>query len=379
MKKIKGESYNINENIIGKITYKNDLLKTGKVLVTNKIPKILLGINALILTKFPKHLPNIPVFVSTDTDLFENDIVNITSDGNCNVIWEANATHNGIFVTDACNSKCIMCPQPMPEKPKNYFQDNIKLVKLLDKKTVSSIGITGGEPTLNIKELALILDAINKKFKNLPIQILTNGRTFADSEKLNSLLNVGNNNITYGIPLYSDIEDEHDYIVGCKGAFNETIMGVYNLAKAKQKVEIRIVVMKQNYKKLADIAEFIYRNIPFVVHVAIMTMEYTGLAKENFDAVFIDPLNYKQELFNAVRQFVRYDIPVSVYNTPLCLLDERIWDFSADSISDWKKTYIPTCEDCGKKNNCCGVFSTSFTQSENISKISGEIESACKV
>jgi len=368
LKKIKGESYNINQNIIGKVTYKNDLRKTCKVLITNKIPKILFGINALVLSNLPEKLPNIPVFVATNRDLFENDIVNITSDGNCNVIWEAKATHNGIFVTDACNSKCIMCPQPMPKVPKSYFQDNMKLIKLLDNKVVKSIGITGGEPTLNVKELSNLLKLIGEKFKNIPVHILTNGRTFVDNEKLNMIVDT-QNNITFGIPLYSNVEDEHDYIVGCKGAFNETIKGLYNLAKAKQKVEIRIVVMKQNYKKLIDIAEFIYRNLPFVVHVAIMTMEYTGLAKENFDAVFIDPLNYKQELFEVVRQFVRYDIPVSVYNTPLCLLDKRIWCFSADSISDWKKTYTQSCDNCIKKSDCCGVFSTSFTQSPNISKI----------
>ena len=76
MKKNKGESYNVNQNIIGKITYGNDLLKTDKVLITNKVPKILFGINALILNNLPKKLPNIPVFISTDIDLFENDIVN---------------------------------------------------------------------------------------------------------------------------------------------------------------------------------------------------------------------------------------------------------------------------------------------------------------
>lgn len=368
MKQIKGKSYNANKNIIGKVTYKNSLFLTDKILVTEKIPKFLFGVNALVLKKLPEQKLKIPVFISDNVELFEGDIVNITGEGNCNVIWEANAIHNAIFITAACNSKCIMCPQPIPKNPKNYFKDNIKLIKLLDKKNVKSIGITGGEPTLNIKELSNLLLLIKEKFNNIPIHILTNGRTFADIEKLNTIANT-QNNITFGVPLYSNVEDEHDYIVGHKGAFNETIKGLYNLAKTKQKVEIRIVVMKQNYKKLVDVAEFIYRNLPFVVHVAIMTMEYTGLAKENFDNVFIDPFDYKQELFEAVRQFVRYDIPVSIYNTPLCLLDKRIWAFSADSISDWKKTYTKSCEDCIKKTNCCGVFSTSFTQSSNISKI----------
>lgn len=368
MKQIKGQSYNIKNNIIGKVTYKNNLLQTDKILVTDKIPKSLFGVNALILKKLPEQKLKIPMFISDEIDLIENDIVNITESGLCNVIWESNAIHNAIFITDACNSKCIMCPQPIPENPKSYFQDNMKLIKLLDKKVVKTIGITGGEPTLNIKELNSLLTLIKEKFNNIPIHILTNGRTFEDIKKLKMIANT-QNDLTFGIPLYSNIEDEHDYIVGCKGAFNETIKGLYILAKSKQKVEIRIVVMKQNYKKLVDLAEFIYRNLPFVVHVAIMTMEYTGLAKRNFEDIFIDPLNYKQELFEAVRQFVRYDIPVSIYNTPLCLLDERIWGFAADSISDWKKAYTEACDGCIEKSNCCGVFNTSFIQSKNLSKI----------
>lgn len=369
MKKIKGQSFNIEEYIIGRITFKNDVFKTNKVLVANKFPKILYGINALIMPELPKKPVKIPIFVSNSKELFEDDIVNITKDGNCNVIWEINANHNAIFVTDACNSKCIMCPQPMPENPKNYFADNQKLVGLLNKKHVQSLGITGGEPTLNIVELCKLLKKIKIKFQNIPMHILTNGRQFAKKKNLDEILKVKGLDITYAVPLYSDIEDEHDYIVGCNGAFNETIKGLYNLAKAQQKVEIRIVVMKQNYKKLLNIAEFIYRNLPFVTHVAIMTMEYTGLAEKNFNEVFIDPITYKEELFKAMRQFNRYNIEASIYNTPLCLLDRRIWDFSADSISDWKKTFVDECEGCKGKSRCSGVFSTSFTQSRSISKI----------
>lgn len=370
MKKIKGKSFNINEHIIGKVTFKNNPFYTDKVLITEKVPKILHGIKALIMHTLPEKMPKIPIFVATDTqELFENDIVSITKDDNCNVIWEINACHNALFVTDACNSNCIMCPQPVPEKPTSYFKDNIKLIDLLNKKHVKSLGITGGEPTLNITELCKLLKKIKTKFKNIQMHILTNGRQFAKKSNLDEVLKIKGIDITYGIPLYSDIEDEHDYIVGCKGAFNETIKGLYNLAQAQQKVEIRIVVMKQNYKKLLNIAEFIYRNLPFVTHVAIMTMEYTGLAERNFNEVFIDPITYKEDLFKAMRQFNRYNIETSIYNTPLCLLDRRIWDFSADSISGWKKTFVAECAGCKGKQRCSGVFSTSFTQSKSISKI----------
>jgi His-Xaa-Ser system radical SAM maturase HxsC len=260
----------------------------------------------------------------------------------------------------------------MPEKLKNYFEDNMKLIDLLNPKYTQCIGITGGEPTLNIKELGIILAKCKKKFNNSSIHVLTNGRAFKDKDKVKELTTIYNSNITYGVPLYSDNSDEHDYIVGVKGSFNQTIRGLYNLAKENQMIEIRIVVLKQNYKKLKDIAEFIYRNLPFVVHVAIMSMEYIGTAEENFDNIFIDPIDYKDELLKAVQEFVRYDMNVSIYNTPLCLLDENLWEYAKDSISEWKKTYVAQCNNCLKRECCSGVFATSFRHSENILPICEE-------
>lgn len=144
---------------------------------------------------------------------------------------------------------------------------------------------------------------------------------------------------------------------------------MYNLGLYHQKIEIRTVILKQNYKKLRDLATFIYRNIPFVCHVALMGMEYHGNAETNYDLISIDPIDYKQELFEAIREYVRYDMIVDVYNIPLCLADDNIKDFCRDSISTWKKSYLPQCESCSCKVECCGVFETSFKHSKNIMPI----------
>ena len=98
-------------------------------------------------------------------------------------------------------------------------------------------------------------------------------------------------------------------------------------------------------------------------------MEYHGNAETNYDIVSIDPLDYKDELYEAVREFVRYNIVVDVYNTPLCLIDNRIKEFCKDSISTWKKTYLSQCDNCNCKDICCGVFATSFRHSKHISPI----------
>lgn len=366
MKKVKGKTKNIEQTIIGKFVTKNDILVTNKILFCTKNPILCFGIKALIVPSSIDIKTTLPVlYVDNENLPFDkNDIISIHKDGMVNVLWEEHSPHNALYVTDLCNSQCIMCPQQV--EGLSRYDDCLKLLNLINFKNIENIGITGGEPTLEIDKLSQILKTIEGKKHNINVHILTNGRNFKKVENVNKLANVKNINLSYGIPLYSDIAEEHDYIVGKKGAFLETVQGLYNLAKYYQNIEIRIVILKQNYYKLKDIARYIYRNFPFVSHVALMGMEYRGNAETNYNLVAIDPVDYKQDLFLAIKEFVRYGMHIDIYNIPLCLVDNRIKNFCRDSISTWKKFYLPQCDNCKEKEICCGLFETSFKQSDNI-------------
>ena len=65
------------------------------------------------------------------------------------------------------------------------------------------------------------------------------------------------------VPLFSDIAEEHNRIVGAK-TFYKTVRGLYNLALFRIQIGIRIVVHRQTYKRLPQLADFIYHNFPFV-------------------------------------------------------------------------------------------------------------------
>lgn len=93
-------------------------------------------------------------------------------------------------------------------------------------------------------------------------------------------------------------------------------------------------------------AEFITRNLLFVSHVALMGLEMTGFTRANLDDLWIDPADYKAELSKAVGILDRAKIRTSIYNSQLCLLDRSIWQFAAQSISDWKQEYMPECGGC---------------------------------
>src|SRR5262249_21132352 len=142
------------------------------------------------------------------------------------------------------------------------------------------------------------------------------------------------------------------------GAFDETLRGILNLASLQQRIEIRIVVHKQTAPYLVEIAEFISRNIPFVDQVAVMGLEMIGFARANIDDVWIDPIDYKDTLTEAVTLLDRKRIQTMIYNHQLCLIDRRVWPYTVKSISDWKNEYHPECTTCSVIHQCGGFFSS---------------------
>ncbi|MFH1363322.1 MAG: His-Xaa-Ser system radical SAM maturase HxsC, partial [Candidatus Omnitrophota bacterium] len=173
------------------------------------------------------------------------------------------------------------------------------------------------------------------------------------------LVRIGHPNIFIEIPLYADTDTEHNGIIRAKG-FYQTIKGLYNLAVFKQRVGLRIVILKQNYQRLAQLAEFIYHNFPFVFHIAFMQMETVGLAWNNIEDLWIDPYDYNDQLKEAVNYLAMRKLRVSIYNAQLCILPRTLWKYSRKSISRWKNIYVEECRNCDYRNECGGFFASSL-------------------
>ena len=161
MKKIKGDIKNIKNTIYGSFTYKNNPFKQNRIVKCSKIPLFTFGAKGFIVTKEIKYIPkNVPVLISDEKINFEeNDIISLTPAGDCVCVWETNSPHNGLYVTDLCNSKCIMCPQI--ENGTSRYDECLKILDNIDLKNCESIGITGGEPTLEPDKLAALLHKIS--------------------------------------------------------------------------------------------------------------------------------------------------------------------------------------------------------------------------
>lgn len=294
-----------------------------------------------------------------------------SEDGHMKSKFRRGANDNVIFCTSICNNRCIMCCQPprLRDDSTELYKLNKALIKNADSDT-DYVCITGGEPTL-IKDLLFkYIQEIKEKLPEADIHLLTNGRSFSNLNYLYLFKkNINVEKILIGIPLHSDNYIDHDLIAGYKGAFYETIKGLTNLGVLGYQIELRVIIMKQNYKRLPKIAEFITMNFPFVAQVAFMGLEISGFADSNYDKIWIDSKEYEQELTKAVLLLDQSKIMAYIYNIPLCLLPKEIWDYSCKSISNWKQCFLPICNNCSQKENCCGLFSTSKRYSNDIKPI----------
>lgn len=263
---------------------------------------------------------------------------------------------NVLFATERCNSYCVMCSQPPRQVQDDWrVSQLLDLIDLIDSDE-RSLAISGGEPTLLGDGLVEIVERCASVLPDTHLHILSNGRLL-DGSTLHSRFEGIHPNLSWGIPLYGDHYGLHDYVVQSEGAFAQTLRGLYALEAAKQRIEIRVVLVRPAFERLPQIARFIQRNLPFVEHVAFMGIEPIGFAKAHHSDIWADPADFDRELTEAVNALDRSGIGVSLYNLPLCTIDRSLWTYATQSISTWKNDYLPACANCSVKTKCGGFFS----------------------
>ena len=276
--------------------------------------------------------------------------------GRFEVIYRKNSSQNHLFVTGRCNSKCIMCPQPpIPDDDPDRFESMLKAISLVSRDTVS-LGITGGEPTLLGAGLIQLINSCQAYLPDTVIHLLTNGHRFKYSQYARELSFAANSHILVGIPLYSDIAGEHDFICQVKGAFTDTIRGLLNLHRATVPIELRFVLQAPAKGRIVRFARFVAQNLPFVSQVSFMGVETVGFAEANRDEIWIDPMDLMAELEEAVGLLNNHHICVALFNQQLCVLPRSLWPYSKKSISDWKNEFPDQCTDCSMQKECGGFF-----------------------
>jgi His-Xaa-Ser system radical SAM maturase HxsC len=310
--------------------------------------------------------------------LSHGDVVRISPRRNAvNALYRRASPSNSLLVTERCDNDCVMCSQPPKPDDDAWLVDELKEVVPLISPDTREIGITGGEPALLGERLVELVDMLRRHLPRTAVHILSNGRRFSDPALARALARVRHPDLMIGIPLYSDLPEEHDYVVQARGAFSETIRGILNLKRARQRVELRFVVHAETYARLPEFAQFVTRNLLFIDHVALMGLELVGFARTNLDVLWIDPVDYREQLAEAVAILDRAGMNVSIYGHQLCTLDPRIHRFARKSISDWKNAYFEACEGCALRADCGGFFASSvLRRSRGIEAVRATTEGA---
>jgi His-Xaa-Ser system radical SAM maturase HxsC len=291
--------------------------------------------------------------------LAEGDVLGLDhSSGKFRTLFRRNSTHNSFLVTERCNNYCLMCSQPPKDVDDRWILAEIKeSIALIDPAT-HALTFTGGETLSDWAEFIDVLKECGQLLPTTALQVLTNGRAFANSRIVDAWREIGHPNLMAAIPVYASTDSVHDYVVQAKGAFDETILGILKLKDRGQRVEIRIVLHAVTAPIIAETCQWIARNLPFVDHVALMGLENTGFAIANDALLWIDPVDYRETLAEAVDHLASAGVNVSIYNLPKCVLSRSVWPYALQSISDWKNGFVEECDRCDEKSSCSGFFTT---------------------
>ena len=282
------------------------------------------------------------------------DIVLIEPQYNRVSRWiRSDSDHNTLLVTERCDQLCIMCSQPPKKSHIDMFGHMEKACLLAPENMI--IGFSGGEPLLFKEQLFSLLETVHTRRPDLKFHILTNAQHFTDSD-IERLRGKTFNAVLWGVPLYSSDPATHDQIVGKIGAFELLMTTLPRMALSGLQIELRTVILQQNYDRLADLGRFVVHKLPFISVWAIMQLEKIGFAKNRWSEQFVDHSSNLAPLETSLAFGLSRGLDVSLYNIPFCTVSSELRPYLNRSISDWKRAFPPECTGCNAKTVCTGFF-----------------------
>jgi radical SAM protein with 4Fe4S-binding SPASM domain len=186
-------------------------------------------------------------------------------------------THIDLEVTRKCNLNCIHCSASSRTRGQTMSLSVLKNV-LSDAKSmgVEKIGLTGGEPFLDLETLTAVGDFCTKTL-SIPIHIHSNG-TQITRQNADWVREV---EAEITIALYGPNSEVHDVLTRTTGSFSSTMRGLQNLIDAKANVCVYIVPMQQNIHSIILLIDQVYNM--GVRHVRVLSLAPTGRAKAQFE------------------------------------------------------------------------------------------------
>jgi len=214
--------------------------------------------------------------------------------------------------------------------------------------------LTGGEPTIS-PYFFQIINYLYQKYPKINIRVLTNGRLFFYDNFLKKCLNF--RNIDFIIPIHGFDNVSHNRITQVPGSFYQTIKGLEKLyfkRKADQKIEIRIIATRLNFKVIPKILKLIKEKFPQIDRVVLILLEFEGKGELNKKEVGITYQELRP-ILEKTKNYFKFFKDFRLYHFPLCVLTSDFWPYCWRTLPKREVTFLPECKKCLLKQDCLGV------------------------
>ncbi len=266
-------------------------------------------------------------------------------------------------IWNRCNNRCIMCTNSIGfqsrKASKDYsFEKIIERVQTsidLWNKNQENLNFTGGEPTTHPRFLELCY-WFKKNFPKNKLVLASNGRMFSYPWFTKSFLKI--NNLAIEIAILGPNKEIHDAITGTKGSFEQTLKGIHNILKYRkrfQDLELRLILIKQNYELTEKILDLIANDFSSADRVIIIFPEPEGKCGKNYKRVGITYKQVREKITSVVERFNDKFKELRLYHFPLCTLKPELWKHTWITQRRDEVTYLPSCNNCLYKKFCCGI------------------------
>ena len=267
-----------------------------------------------------------------------------------------------IYVTEACNSNCMMCPMSAGSRRRGRTispEEWEHLEEIIPADT-QHITITGGEPFLEYRYLLPALEKINQTYPYAEILILTNGRALSIPELFLQTCSQLTEQYCIAIPIHAPERKLHDQITQSPGSFEQTMRAIRALSASKAKIEVRIVGHKLNLHHINATFKMLADSGSRIDVINLLAMEMTGCAAVNREKLWCD----YREICRAGEEGIQYailkGINVGLYNFPLCTVPKNLWPIVKNSITPSKIRYDEKCKTCAENFSCDGLFYSTY-------------------
>lgn len=267
-----------------------------------------------------------------------------------------------LFVTEKCNSNCIMCPMSLDSRKRGLSIPQEEWAGLVDRipDNPSHITITGGEPFLEYRNLLPMMEQINKRFPHTDVLVLSNGRAFSIPELFEELHPLITERYCFAVPIHASNAELHDSISQTQGSFRQSLKGLKNLSQTEAGIEIRIVGHQLNLMDLNHIFHMLVNSGLRINVINLLAMEMMGCAAHNRDSLWVDYPVLCRAAEQGIKYALLHGIDVGLYNFPLCTIPKQMWPLAKQSITPSKVRFYEECRNCREYYACGGMFYSTF-------------------